>query len=104
MRVRFGDTDVGAIVGQMDTVVAQLRSAWAQADSQWTLMFTQDQADAVTMRLASLRGLIDDLDVGGVGRVHVFFPLMGRPQMSPGRPGKRPQSTCDRASFSSGRS
>lgn len=78
MRVAYAEMDVQQIVGQMDMVVGQLRIAWAGLNAQRPWMFTPGTAAAAQARFDSLRGLIDDLDVGGVARQHVFFPLEGQ--------------------------
>lgn len=70
--------NVQEVVRQMDQTTWALRTAWQQVDSRWAIMFTSEQAQAAEARLRSLRGLIDDLDVGGVAREHVFFPLPGQ--------------------------
>lgn len=70
--------DVQATVAQMDDAVYKLRATWNQIDSQFAVLFTSEQAAAVNARLKSLKGLITDLDAGGVARQHVFFPLPGQ--------------------------
>lgn len=76
----FGALDVQATVSQMDAAVAQLRSAWDSLNSKFSVQWTQGLVDAENARFNSLKGLIDDLDVGGVARQHVFFPLEGQTQ------------------------
>lgn len=84
MRVAFADAgapvDVAALVQQMDNTVAQLWEAWNQIDDKFVIMLTQGQAAAAQARIDSLAALIRDLDVGGVARQHVFFPLAGQTQ------------------------
>lgn len=79
MRVyRYGDfkLDVPTIVAQMDQATWALKSAMDKLP--WAVMFTSELAMAADARVQSLQGLIRDLDVGGVAREHVFFPLEGQ--------------------------
>ncbi len=81
MRVFHGfadQLDVQTIVRQMDQITWELKSAWEKVDSKWAIMLTQGTADAAEAQIRALKNLIADLDVGGVGREHVFFPLPGQ--------------------------
>lgn len=77
----FGDSslNVPAIVGEMDQVTWALKSAYERARGfSPPLMWSSEQVNAVSMRLNAIAGLIRELDVGGAGREHVFFPLPGQ--------------------------
>lgn len=74
----FNDLNVPAIVVQMDQITWALKSALEKSKSSTGLMFTPGTAQAVVDRWRAIEGLIRELDVGGAGRQHVFFPLPGQ--------------------------
>lgn len=83
MRARFASygalvLDVPSIVTQMDQTVWALKAAWQQLNAKWSVMLTDQEAQSADARLKTLATLISDLDVGGVAREHVFFPVDGQ--------------------------